>query len=126
MRLQELAGPRTKSRFTFSATLPLLTTGLALTPASQSAQNGGTQPAQNIQTADSKQGVNVGRVYLTGTNPVIKLLDKPGEVVARELAHAACILKYTARVLSLRARGGGLPCGRQPRSGGIVQLWLSA
>lgn len=81
MRLRELAGPRTKSRFTFSATLLLLTTGLALMPASQSAQNGGTEPAQNIQTADITQGIKAGRVYLTGENPVIKLLDKPGGAV---------------------------------------------
>jgi hypothetical protein len=83
MRLEEMAGPRTKSRFTFSATLLLLALGLVLSPAPQGALNAhsGVQPAQNTQTPDVAQGVKAGRVYLTGENPVIRLLDKPGGTV---------------------------------------------
>jgi hypothetical protein len=81
VRLEELACPRTKSRFTFSAALLLLTSGLALSQATLSAHRGATQPAQNTPSGDATQGVKPGRVYLTGENPVIRLLDKPGGAV---------------------------------------------
>jgi len=77
MKLQERAGPRTMSRAVLSVAL-LLAPGLALNQAPQSAQSGGTQETQTTQATGDAQGVKAGKVYLTGENPVIKLLDKPG------------------------------------------------
>ena len=81
MKRPDRASLRTTWSVVLGVTLLLLTTCLALTQASPSAQNGGMQPAQGIQTPDITQGVKIGRVYLTGENPVIRLLDKPGGAV---------------------------------------------
>ena len=72
MKEHEIAGLRPRSRSMLGAALLLLASGLAL---SQSAQSVGVQATQ---TTNDAQGVKAGKVYLTGENPVIKLLDKPG------------------------------------------------
>jgi hypothetical protein len=81
MKLQEPAGLRATSQSVLSLTLLLLAPSLALsqTPVgNQSAQSGGVQTAQTTQAAGDAQGVKAGKVYLTGENPVIRLLDKQG------------------------------------------------
>jgi hypothetical protein len=80
MKLQESAGLRTTSKSVLGATLLLLAPSLALTQApkgNQNAQSGGMQTTQTTPAADISQGVKVGKVYLTGENPVIRLLDNP-------------------------------------------------
>jgi hypothetical protein len=81
MRLEELAGLRTKSEAVFSLTLLLLAPSLALTQApkgNQNAQSGGMQTPQGTQTASNKQEVNIGNISLPGKHPVITQLDTQG------------------------------------------------
>jgi hypothetical protein len=77
MKLLEQAGLRTTSRSILNAAL-LLALGLALPQALPSGELRTTQTAQATQVASDAQGVKVGRVYLTGENPVIRLLDRQG------------------------------------------------
>lgn len=78
MKLQEPADLRTTSRSILSAALLLLAPGLMLTRAAQSTPIAPGDKPQATPAAEDKQGVKLGKVYLTGENPVIKLLDKPG------------------------------------------------